>query len=127
MPGCRPRTSTPSFPEMPARTATTRTATIPAVWAGSPIRRPAALIPATQARQTNRTSPANPVLRLSPAAKSDYAWTPPNRRHIARGLYLPSLRSETLGPVVVGVDTSGSIDDATLAAFAAEISAILED
>src|SRR5208283_3536858 len=69
------------------------------------------------------------VLRryLSAAAKSDYAWTPPNRRHIARGLYLPSLRSETLGPVVVGVDTSGSIDDVTLAAFSAEITAIMED
>ncbi len=69
------------------------------------------------------------VLRryLSVAAKSDYAWTPPNRRHIARGIYLPSLRSETLGPVVIAVDTSGSIDDATLAAFSAEIAAILED
>jgi len=69
------------------------------------------------------------VLRryLSIAAKSDYAWTPPNRRHIARGLYLPSLRGETLGPVVIAVDTSGSIDDATLAAFSAEIAAILED
>jgi predicted metal-dependent peptidase len=69
------------------------------------------------------------VLRryLSAAAKSDYAWTPPNRRYIARGLYLPSLRSETLGPVVVGVDTSGSIDDPTLAAFAAEISAIMDE
>lgn len=69
------------------------------------------------------------VLRryLSAAAKSDYAWTPPNRRHIARGLYLPSLRSESLGPVVVAVDTSGSIDDATLATFAAEIGAILDE
>jgi predicted metal-dependent peptidase len=69
------------------------------------------------------------VLRrtLSAAAKSDYAWTPPNRRYIARGLYLPSLRSESLGPVVVGVDTSGSIDDATLAAFAAEITAIMDE
>ncbi|MGD0104318.1 MAG: VWA-like domain-containing protein [Rhodopila sp.] len=69
------------------------------------------------------------VLRryLSAAAKSDYAWTPPNRRYIARGIYLPSLRSETLGPVVVAVDTSGSIDDATLAAFAAEISAIMDE
>jgi predicted metal-dependent peptidase len=69
------------------------------------------------------------VLRryLSAAAKSDYAWTPPNRRHIARGLYLPSLRSETLGPVVVAVDTSGSIDDATLAAFSAEVTAILDE
>jgi predicted metal-dependent peptidase len=69
------------------------------------------------------------VLRryLSAAAKSDYAWTPPNRRYIARGLYLPSLRSEALGPVVVAVDTSGSINDATLAAFSAEITAILDD
>ena len=64
---------------------------------------------------------------LSAAAKSDYAWTPPNRRYIARGLYLPSLRSETLGPVVIAVDTSGSIDDATLAAFSAEITAILDE
>jgi predicted metal-dependent peptidase len=69
------------------------------------------------------------VLRryLSAAAKSDYAWTPPNRRHIARGLYLPSLRSESLGPVVVAVDTSGSIDEATLAAFSAEITAIMDE
>ena len=69
------------------------------------------------------------VLRryLSAAAKSDYAWTPPNRRYIARGLYLPSLRSEALGPVVVAVDTSGSIDDATLAVFSAEITAILDE
>jgi predicted metal-dependent peptidase len=69
------------------------------------------------------------VLRryLSAAAKSDYTWTPPNRRHIARGLYLPSLRSETLGPVVVAVDTSGSIDDATLAAFSAEVTAIMDE
>ena len=69
------------------------------------------------------------VLRryLSAAAKSDYAWTPPNRRYIARGLYLPSLRSESLGPVVIGVDTSGSIDAATLAAFSAEITAILDE
>jgi predicted metal-dependent peptidase len=69
------------------------------------------------------------VLRrtLSASARSDYAWTPPNRRHIARGLYLPSLRSETIGPVVVAVDTSGSIGDATLAAFSAEITAILDE
>ena len=69
------------------------------------------------------------VLRryLSAAARSDYSWTPPNRRYIARGLYLPSLRGEALGPVVVAVDTSGSIDDTTLATFSAEITAILDD
>jgi predicted metal-dependent peptidase len=69
------------------------------------------------------------VLRhlLSAAARSDYAWTPPNRRYLAQGLYLPSLRSETLGPVVVAIDTSGSINDATLAAFGAEVTAILDE
>jgi predicted metal-dependent peptidase len=42
------------------------------------------------------------------------------RLKVPRGLYLPSLHSETLSPVVVAVDTSGSIDDATLAAFSDE-------
>jgi|HubBroStandDraft_1064217.scaffolds.fasta_scaffold03536_2 predicted metal-dependent peptidase len=64
---------------------------------------------------------------LSAAAKSDFSWSLPNRRHVARGLYLPSLRSETLGPVVIAVDTSGSIDDVTLAGFSAEIGAILDE
>jgi predicted metal-dependent peptidase len=42
------------------------------------------------------------------------------RLKVPRGLYLPSLHSETLSPVVVAVETSGSIDDATLAAFSDE-------
>jgi predicted metal-dependent peptidase len=61
------------------------------------------------------------------AAKSDYSWTRPNRRHIADGLYLPSLQSEQLPPMVVAVDTSGSVDERLLVQFAAEIGAILED
>ncbi|NKB55092.1 MAG: hypothetical protein GKS00_02045 [Alphaproteobacteria bacterium] len=60
-------------------------------------------------------------------ARNDYAWFPPNRRYVAMGLYLPSLRSEEMGPVVIAVDTSGSISDDVVAAFSAEISAILED
>ena len=167
MPACPPSKSTTGSPRTPAATA----ATIPAAWAASPTRRPAATIPAEPgagapsaadlARQEETWSIATAqaeatakamgigagdtaraireqvaprldwreVLRryLSAAAKSDYAWTPPNRRYIARGLYLPSLRSESLGPVVIGVDTSGSIDAATLAAFAAEITAILDE
>lgn len=69
------------------------------------------------------------VLRrfIQAAAKNDYTWRRPNRRHIARGLYLPSLHSETMGSIVVGVDTSGSIDAETLSQFAAEVRAILED
>lgn len=42
------------------------------------------------------------------AARADYDWRMPNPRYIHMGLYLPALRSETMGPLVVGVDTSGS-------------------
>ena len=69
------------------------------------------------------------VLRrfVQTTARNDYRWCPPNRRYVAMGLYLPSLRSEELGPVVIAVDTSGSISGDVVAAFSAEISAILED
>jgi predicted metal-dependent peptidase len=60
------------------------------------------------------------------SAKSDYSWMRPNRRHIAEGLYLPSLQSESLPPIVLAVDTSGSVDGGLLARFASEIGAILE-
>ena len=66
------------------------------------------------------------VLRrfVQAAAKADYAWTRPSMRHLARGLYLPSLRSEAMGPIAIAVDTSGSIDAVLLNQFAAEINAI---
>lgn len=66
------------------------------------------------------------VLRrfLQQSARADYAWARPNPRYLARGLYLPSLRSETMGPVAVAVDTSGSIDQVTLDQFFAEINAV---
>jgi predicted metal-dependent peptidase len=58
-------------------------------------------------------------------ARDDYTWRIPNRRFIGQGLYLPSLRSETMGHIVVAIDTSGSIDDTTLAKFGAECNGIL--
>lgn len=69
------------------------------------------------------------VLRrfVQTTARNDYRWFPPNRRYVAMGLYLPSLRSEDMGCVVIAVDTSGSVSEALVAAFSAEISAILED
>jgi predicted metal-dependent peptidase len=69
------------------------------------------------------------VLRrfISTTSKNDYAWNPPNRRFIHRGLYLPSMRSDELPTIVVGVDTSGSISEKDLSEFAAEISGILSD
>jgi predicted metal-dependent peptidase len=58
---------------------------------------------------------------------SDYRWTPPNRRYVASGIYLPSVMSSGVGTIVIGVDTSGSIGSAELEQFAAEISAIADE
>jgi predicted metal-dependent peptidase len=68
------------------------------------------------------------VLRhfLASHARNDYSWSHPNRRFLHQGLYLPGLRSEELGEVVLAVDTSGSIGPRELARFAAEVQAILE-
>lgn len=68
------------------------------------------------------------VLRefVSRHARSDYSWTPPNRRYIHQGIYLPGLRSEELGEVMIAVDTSGSIGDKELAVFGSEIQGILD-
>jgi predicted metal-dependent peptidase len=57
----------------------------------------------------------------------DYRWTPPNRRYIASGLYLPSVERQGVGEIVIAVDTSGSIGKLELEQFAGEISAISEE
>jgi predicted metal-dependent peptidase len=57
-------------------------------------------------------------------ANNDYSWTRPNRRWASLGYILPSLYSEGTRDITAIVDTSGSVDAATLAAFAAEISDI---
>ncbi len=68
------------------------------------------------------------VLRqfINQLARNDYAWFPCNRRFIHQGLYLPGLRSEELGEVVLAVDTSGSIGPEELNRFASEAQGILE-
>ena len=60
-------------------------------------------------------------------SKDDYSWARPNRRHIAAGLYLPTAWSESMGPIVLAVDTSGSISQTELDIFSAEINAIVQD
>ncbi len=69
------------------------------------------------------------VLRrfIDQTCRNDYTWTRANRRYLSTGLYLPSLHSEELRPVVVAVDTSMSINNEALDQFAAEITAILEE
>jgi predicted metal-dependent peptidase len=69
------------------------------------------------------------LLREFVAATSpcDYRWTPPNRRYIASGLYLPSVERAGVGTIVVAVDTSGSIGEEELEQFAGEITAISDE
>jgi predicted metal-dependent peptidase len=64
---------------------------------------------------------------VAATAPADYQWTPPNRRHIASGLYLPSVIRSGVGIIVIAVDTSGSVGSEALQQFAGEISAIISD
>ena len=63
---------------------------------------------------------------ITETSKNDYSWLRPNRRFLQQGMFLPTLYSESMGEVVTVVDTSGSIDQATLNAFGAEIKAIAQ-
>ena len=58
---------------------------------------------------------------ISGIRRNDYRLYPPNRRHIWRGIYLPS--TEAPGPhlLTVAIDTSGSMDKDTLAQVLAEV------
>lgn len=68
------------------------------------------------------------VLRqfVSQACPADYTWSKPSRRALAQKLYRPGLDGEDLGVVVMAVDTSGSIDDATLKKFGQVMQGVLE-
>lgn len=59
--------------------------------------------------------------------KSDYTWKMPSARFLPSGLYMPSMQSESMPPLVVAVDTSGSIGDRELSAFGAEMQSIIEE
>lgn len=60
-------------------------------------------------------------------ARDEVAWRRPNKRFVAQGIYLPSVSAETrMGRVVIGIDTSGSIEDSALSAFVKEVNDIAE-
>lgn len=58
--------------------------------------------------------------------RNNYAFMPPNKKHIYRGIALPSLASDTLS-LCVAIDTSGSIDEALLGAFIGEFKSIMDN
>ena len=69
------------------------------------------------------------VLRrfLQEVSRMDYSWQRPNPRYLPGGMYLPALRAEGMGSLVVAIDTSGSIDQVLLAQFQAELQSICEE
>ena len=69
------------------------------------------------------------VLRsmMTESAAADYSYLRPSRRFIGSGLYMPSLRSEALGGLAIGFDTSGSMGPQECQQIAAELQAIVDD
>lgn len=64
---------------------------------------------------------------LSDASRNDYSYRRFSRRFLWKDLYLPSMYSEELGVLGVGVDTSGSMTKGQLSQIQAELQQIIED
>lgn len=56
---------------------------------------------------------------------SDYSWLNPNKRYIAQGLYLPGVTKENTPPIIVAIDTSGSVNQDMLNKFGAILTEIM--
>jgi predicted metal-dependent peptidase len=59
--------------------------------------------------------------------KDRTSWKRPHKRFIGHDIYMPSMIGESIGQVVVGIDTSGSIGDKELNEFLTEVVAICDD
>lgn len=62
---------------------------------------------------------------LTPMFDSTRKWLPPNRRHVYKKMYLPSLRKEKQLNIVIAIDTSGSTTGDIVKTFVSEVFAIL--
>ncbi|MDO5536172.1 MAG: VWA-like domain-containing protein [Desulfovibrionaceae bacterium] len=89
-------------------------------------------LPAGLVRHVEHAVPASldwrEILRrfLASCADNDYTWTTPNRRYLFQDIYMPSRWEQRLKHVVVAVDSSGSVDEPTLALFLSELNMVLE-
>ncbi len=71
-----------------------------------------------------------PILRrfMQQCARADYNWRYPNKRYIPLGLYLPTLQSESMPPIVWAMDDSGSCwDEPTQTRFASELTSVVQE
>lgn len=57
----------------------------------------------------------------------DYTWGSPNKRHIIRDIYLPSIKGESIPLIVMVMDTSGSIDQEQVSYFQAKVNSVLSE
>jgi predicted metal-dependent peptidase len=58
--------------------------------------------------------------------KDEYTWRKFNRRLLPNDIYMPTVENETVGELVVAIDTSGSIGDTQISEFATELVSICE-
>ena len=58
--------------------------------------------------------------------KDEFTWRRMNKRQMANDIYMPSMENETIGEVVVAIDTSGSIGSVELTEFATELASICD-
>lgn len=58
--------------------------------------------------------------------KDEFTWRRMNKRHLANDIYLPSIEDESVGEIIVAIDTSGSIGSRELNEFASELASICE-
>ena len=62
----------------------------------------------------------------STKGNDEFTWRRMNKRHMANDIYLPSVINESIGEIVVAIDTSGSIGGAEITEFATELVSICE-
>lgn len=60
-------------------------------------------------------------------ARDVSSWRRPNRRFLSTDTYMPSMVGERVGHLVIGVDTSGSIQGRELSEFLTEVQAIANE
>ena len=61
------------------------------------------------------------------ASKDTSSWRRVNRRFLSSGVYMPTLVGETVGHIVVAIDTSGSIGGDVITRFLSEVKAIADE
>lgn len=62
---------------------------------------------------------------MTEKCNDDFSWLRGNRRFVAQGLYMPSrISQDSMGRMVIAIDTSGSLSEAMLTEFGSEIAEI---